>query len=132
MIPGRDKTNILQRELAPTIPNGGEVRYRHTNGSSQVLALVAMVTHNFIKQFFVHTEHLQSIIIRLNTFISLRVILTVIPTSHKTLVARIAYQTKRNTVAITSKQHFGTVNLFFATVTNTHISHFYYKLLSVI
>lgn len=54
MIPGSDKTNILQREFSPTIPDGGKVRYRHTNGRSQVLALVSMVTHNLIKQFFIH------------------------------------------------------------------------------
>lgn len=55
-IPPGNKTDILQSELTTTIPDGGEVRNRHTNGRSQVLIFISMSTHDRLKQFFIHTN----------------------------------------------------------------------------
>lgn len=57
-IPGSNHSDILQPELTPAIPDGGEVRNGHTNGRSQILALVAMSTHNLIQSVSIHQTHL--------------------------------------------------------------------------
>jgi hypothetical protein len=57
-IPGSNYSDILQPELTPAIPDGGEVRNGHTNGRSQILALVAMSTHNLIQSVSIHQTHL--------------------------------------------------------------------------
>jgi hypothetical protein len=48
-ISGSNHSDILQPELTPAIPNGGEVRNGHTDGHSQVLIFIAMSTHDRLK-----------------------------------------------------------------------------------